>query len=543
MSILDRLSEYPGLLRSLAEYFEQPQTLEDAKAIIRDRIARRDELFLTMARERFCTPTSPYRPLLDLAQVGYRDLEVMVRQRGLESTLEALRRAGVYLSFEEFKLGGEVRREGRVFHVSPAQFNGQGASNLMSVRSSGSWSAGTWSPVSVGFFAARAPEFAIMLDMFADQGAPIFTWLSGFPAGSGIIVWFLMARAGRPATRWFSLTPMPGGLRARHRLMFRTAHTVAKRAGLRLPAPEYTPVGQVGTVLEAVLEALRTAGQCVVLTPASCAVRLAAEARRRGEALRSVQFVTNGEPLTPGKAEEIRRAGARVACRYSMNEVGPVGIPCGAQAEADDMHFLSDAMALIPNRRQFGDLTVDSLMLTTVLPTALKLLLNVEIDDFATIQRRHCGCEWDELGCRIHLMNVRSFTKLTGEGTTLLGTNCVHILERVLPETFGGSSIDYQLVEAEDEEHLTRLYLLISPRVGRVEAGAVLQRFTAALEATSTKPLGGRRPIWEQASSIRVIRRDPIATGIGKLLPFRTLGAGQAQVHLMSDQPARAAAS
>ncbi|MGH2670444.1 MAG: hypothetical protein ACRDH5_15240, partial [bacterium] len=268
------------------------------------------------------------------------------------------------------------------------------------------------------------------------------------------------------------------------------------------------------------------------------AVRLSAEARRRGEALRGVQFITNGEPLTPGKAEEVCRAGARVASRYSMNEVGPVGVPCGVPAEADDMHLLTTTLAMIPSRRQFGDLTADALMLTSLAPTAPKLLLNVEVDDFAKIEQRRCGCLWDELGCRTHLADVRSFTKLTGEGTTLLGSNCVHILERVLPEAFGGSSVDYQLVEAEDEARLTRLYLLISPRVGPVQEAAVLRRFGEALEATASRPMGGKRTIWEQAQTIRVLRRDPIATGMGKLLPFHTLGVASARLRRPLGEPA-----
>jgi hypothetical protein len=525
MAILDRVHEYSGLLRGLRAYFAHAPTLEEAKATIREHIERREDLFLAMARERFCVPGSPYQPLLGLAQCGYRDIEMMVRQRGLEATLDALRRAGVYLSFEEFKFGGEVRREGRVFQLDPAQFiAGQGTS-LLSLRSGATRSAGTWSPRSIEHFVSGALQFAVMLAVFDDGGAPILCWLSGFPTGAGISTWFRLARLHRPALRWFSLTPMPRGMRGRHELILRTVLAVAKRAGLRLPPPEYTPVNEVGKVLDVVLKTLATSGRCLVMTPTSCAVRLSAEACRRGASLDGVQFITNGEPLTPGKAEEIRRAGAAASSRYSINEVGPVGMPCGAPIEPDDMHFLSTTLAMIPHQRQFGDLTVDALMLTSLLPTDPKLLLNVEIDDFATIDERRCGCLWDELGCRTHLARVRSFTKLTGEGTTILGSNCVHVLERVLPEAFGGSSVDYQLVEAEDQAHLTRLYLLISPRVGPLNDGAVLRRFGEALQTTERRPMGGKRPIWDEAQTIRVIRREPVATRAGKLLPFHTIGA------------------
>ncbi len=78
-------------------------------------------------------------------------------------------------------------------------------------------------------------------------------------------------------------------------------------------------------------------------------------------------------------------------------------------------------------------------------------MLNVESDDFGEFTTRRCGCVFDELGLGHHFAYVRSFTKLTGEGATLLGTDCVRILEEVLPREFGGRSIDYQLLETEDE--------------------------------------------------------------------------------------------
>ncbi|MGH2406005.1 MAG: hypothetical protein ACRDGN_16325, partial [bacterium] len=218
----------------------------------------------------------------------------------------------------------------------------------------------------------------------------------------------------------------------------------------------------------------------------------------------------------------------RVVCHYPAVELGgSAAAPCGDPVEVDDMHFRADVLAMVSSPRHFEETVVNTLMFTSLLPTAPKLLLNVEMDDFAVIAERECGCVWHDLGCRTHLSGVRSFTKLTGEGTTLLGSNCVDILERVLPAAFGGSSVDYQLVEAEDEAHLTRLYLLISPRVKAVDEAAVLRRFGDALEATAARPLGDRRTLWEQAQSIRVVRRDPFTTGIGKLLSFHTLGAAE----------------
>ena len=528
MGFLRDLPTYPRLFRRLAAYFQQPQSMAESRVTIRRRIERREELFLETARDRLYAADSPYRPLLALAQCACRDLDIMVRQRGLEEALERLYRAGVYLSFQEFKSGGAIRRDGREFRVVPAQFNNPTVSGVLPVRSGGTRSAGTWSALNIEYLAdVYVPQLALTLDMFGGWDAPILTWQLGFPSGAGIGHWFCLARLRRRHVRWFSLTPIPRGIEARRRAAFELAHLAAGRAGLRLPRPEFVPVGAAGIVLDAIRHELAGAGRCVMFTTPSCAVRLAAEAQARGESLRGVLFLCGSEALTPGKADEIRAREARVASYYMISEVGgAVGAPCSAPEDVDDMHFRSDALAMIARGRPGEGPRHDVMLITTLLPHAPKLLLNVEMDDFALIRERACGCVWDELGCRTHLVGLRSVTKLTGEGTTLLGTNVVHILEHILPAMFGGTSVDYQLVEAEGADRLTHLYLLVSPRLGPLDEAAVRRRFIEALDRTAGMPLGGRRPIWEQADSIRVLRRDPIPTGAGKLLPFHTLGAG-----------------
>jgi len=174
---------------------------------------------------------------------------------------------------------------------------------------------------------------------------------------------------------------------------------------------------------------------------------------------------------------------------------------------------------LIPHRRPFGEIEeLNAFMLTSLAAMPPKVMLNVEIDDFGEVTTRRCGCPLDALGLHQHLTYVRSFTKLTGEGSTILGTDCVRILEEVLPREFGGRSIDYQLLEVEDEQRLTRLLLLVSPDVGPVDERRVLERFIAEVRARTSQ---GMR-MWRQAETIRVVRREPVATPRGKILPFHT---------------------
>jgi len=282
---------------------------------------------------------------------------------------------------------------------------------------------------------------------------------------------------------------------------------------------------EAGVVLDAILEASGQRAGCVVITKPSFAVRLAALAGRRGTPLHRVVFQTMNEPLTSGKAEEIRAAGARVGALYGFHEGGLTGMPCGHPVEPDDMHFVADCYGLIQRTREYAGVPMRSFMFTTLLASARKILLNVEIDDFGLFEPRRCGCPLDDLGFRYHLANVRSFTKLTGEGVTVVGTNCVHIIEEVLPKTFGGQSIDYQLLEVEDQDHLTRLLLLVSPRLGPLDEQAVRTRFISTLDAQER----GGIPLWRQAETIQVVRQDPVHTAGGKLFPFHTIALSEWQ--------------
>ena len=89
----------------------------------------------------------------------------------------------------------------------------------------------------------------------------------------------------------------------------------------------------------------------------------------------------------------------------------------------------------------------DALLVTALRPACPKVLLNTGIGDSAVMERRRCGCIFDELGYDLHLHTVRSFEKLTGEGATFLGVDVIHVLEEILPAEFGGSLADYQLLE------------------------------------------------------------------------------------------------
>jgi len=97
----------------------------------------------------------------------------------------------------------------------------------------------------------------------------------------------------------------------------------------------------------------------------------------------------------------------------------------------------------------------------------------------------------------------------------------VHILEQVLPARFGGTALDYQMVEEEDEVGFTCLYVYVHPRLPDIDEQQVVQVLLQALSESS--PMAdATRTVWQDAGTIRVRRAEPILTARGKLLPLRT---------------------
>jgi hypothetical protein len=186
------------------------------------------------------------------------------------------------------------------------------------------------------------------------------------------------------------------------------------------------------------------------------------------------------------------------------------------------MHLLVDKLAVLARPRTLAPgLEVTGLTYTSLLTSASKLMLNVESGDYGVVEERNCGCLWQTLGFTTHLHHVRSYDKLTSEGVMFLGSMLYELLEQTLPARFGGSATDYQLVEAE-EDGLTRVNLVVSPRVGQVDEHAVLEAF---FESVGFADWSRRMAdTWRSGGTLRVQRREPYATSVGKILPLYVLG-------------------
>jgi phenylacetate-coenzyme A ligase PaaK-like adenylate-forming protein len=311
----------------------------------------------------------------------------------------------------------------------------------------------------------------------------------------------------------------PGLLSPRRRAWDRFSLGWARLVGARLPVPEHAPLSETSAIARWLAAELRRGTRPCLTTYASSAVRVCLAAQRDGLDLAGAVFVTIGEPLTPAKRAAIERTGARIVVRYAVTEAGILGYGCADPQACDDVHALTDSVAVIRHPRPVGDdgVTVPGLLVTSLLPQSPKLLLNVETGDHAELSHRACGCALGRAGLETHLAGIRSFEKLTGEGMTFAGTGVLRILEEVLPARFGGRPSDYQLLEVEDAGGITHLELRADPSIGPLDESRVREAFLAALEDDRrARPM---TEIWKQAQIVRLRRSPPVATRMGKILP------------------------
>jgi len=531
VKIFDDLRMYARFARGLRSFLKTPLTIDQAREIIRRRMDERENTFLRLVeRGIFGYPQSPFLPLLERAGCTLADLRQTVAAKGLENTLRELRRAGVYVTFEEFKGKTPIVRDGLTLPTNAHDFDNPYLSHYYSAETGGSTGAGTRINIDLDHLAADTPFNMLALDAHGVLDAPKAIWRGVLPDPSGLNYILRGAKMGRVPQRWF--TPIA---RRDYKPIFKyraaTAAIVMAGApfGVPIPRPEPVTFDQAGTIVAWMREQIRTRGACLLFCLVSTALRVAVAAKELGADLTGAVFEIGGEPPTEAKVRAITATGARCYPTYHFGECGRVGMGCARPLDANDVHFFKDGLAIIDyNRRVPGfDIDVDAFCFTSLLPSTPKIMLNVELDDYGVIETRSCGCPLEAYGYSEHLREIRSFRKLTGEGVTLVGSEMLSILEELLPARFGGSALDYQLLEEEDERGFTKLSLVVSPRIEIRDEAAVIDAVLNALGPNAVED-SLTRVTWRKAEIFRIKRMEPIRTARGKLLPLHLLRHGRA---------------
>jgi hypothetical protein len=518
-SYLSMFARFPFALRKFARH---PLTIERAREIVRERMANRGEMFLQVAEHGiYGNEASPYLKLLRRAGCQLGDLRALVRDKGLEGALSSLRDADVYILFDELKGRKPIIRNGLSLEVKSADFDNPNARRHFTVQTGGSTGLPSLVSQDLDHMAAKAPMHMLLLDAYGLLDVPT-SHRSHIMPGTGLR--FLLERAymGQWSEHWYSSL----GWRDHREWPKYDAATLyilacARLNGLRIPFPEIVRLDESIVVARWMSETLERHGRCMLAGNVSHALRVALAATKAGLSLRGATFRIGGEPLTPGKSRVFEDAGIQVIGGYGMVEVGNIGVGCPNGIDAGDLHLAMDTIALTTRSHTIGftGTTVNAFQVTTLSPHSSKLMLNVQVDDYGVVEERTCGCALEAFGYSTHLRDIRSYSKLVGEGVTLIGNEMVEILETVLPRRFGGSPLDYQILEEEDEQHLTRIFLLVSPRVRIDDESKVIEALHEALRDSSAAA-GAASAVWKDAGSIRIRRADPVLTARGKMMPL-----------------------
>ena len=523
-----QLSCYARFALKSGAFCRRKMDVREAREFVRRRLRRREALFLRILKKGvFERKASPYRPLFEHAQFPYEDVRRLVLSEGLEPALERLYEAGVFVTFEEFKARRPIKRGRLERTVGTRDFDNPFVPGCYLGRSGGSTGAGTRVAIDLDYALWQVPSRLISLDAYGLTEVPWVIYRPGLPGVAGLNALLRSVVYDNPPLRWFvPHAGKAGAARLRDRLAMRYICNITRLYGIRLPTPEVLPLDAPTSLLRWAQRMLADYGVCQVRTGISPAARMCQAALQRGLDLRGLTFVGGGEPTTPGKAQIIKAAGARHMSCYATTEAGTLALECPAHTGPSDLHVIKDAVAIIqkPTRVPGWQGSVDAFYVTTLSPASSKLMINVGLDDYGILEERSCDCGLGQIGYTTHVRDIRSYGKLTGEGVTLVRDDILDILEQKLPLRFGGSALDYQLLEEEDREHRTRLTLLVDPTLNIKDDTEVARFFVGALkQGGSAARFAGE--IWDRAGTVRVRRQKPLWSRMAKLLPLRSMRA------------------
>jgi hypothetical protein len=497
-------------------------TLEEATETLRRQLAEGQKSFLRVVELGiYANPRCPYRALLLHYGFEFEDVKALVMEHGIEGALARLYDAGVYVTLDEFKGRAPIVRPGLEIPVTAEDFDSPLLTPHFQGRTGASRGDGTRVHVDFDYIAGEGALTAASLVATGISKLPGVMYRADPPSPTGLRACLLQAASGHMPVRWFSpIHPRWNrqGLQGRALMLFTLI--VSRLAGRPVPRPRH--VKGADEIARYLADVVRQGRHVQMVCGQSEWVRICLAAEKAGLDISGTAFRGGGEPYTEGKAAVLERAGTVGYPSYAMHEVGTLAYPCGARIAPDDMHALTNRLAILQQTvRLKSGLEALALYHTTLLPTAPKLMLNVESGDYAVMEERDCGCLWQQLGFTTHIHHIRSYEKLTSEGVMFMGSMLHEVLEQRLPQRFGGGPLDYQLVE-EEEGGLPKVGIVVSPRIGPIDDAEVMAAFVKAVGSTDwSRRMAETR---QQAGTLRVIRREPYATSAGKILPLHVLG-------------------
>jgi hypothetical protein len=184
--------------------------------------------------------------------------------------------------------------------------------------------------------------------------------------------------------------------------------------------------------------------------------------------------------------------------------------------------LFEDGVMLLSRHRREED-GPSALFASNLLLSAASILINLEVDDSAVIEKAPCDCEYTRVGFHLQVRDIFSYGKVTAQGMTVEAASLLQILEEQLPAHFGGAPGDYQLAEVEGSTQ-TQIVLRVSPRLSVQSPSDIHEFFLNHVAKLHGGHLSVR--VWSFSGGFQVVREEPELTYTGKVHPLRLSGAG-----------------
>lgn len=524
MSTFSNTQAYFRFAFGLKSYLRNTATLDEIQKTIHQQLNSREENFIDVLKTNiFGNPRSPYLPLLQMANLTFMDVEDMVRQNGIEQTLNDLYDVGVYITFEEYKGRVPLKRGHLEYTINHSDFDSPTLTATLLSTTGGSTGKPTKTKLDFDFLSRRGQHSVINRYAHNLIEAKAVIWFGFLPETSAISNVLMNAYFGNVIPNWFSTTRWNESNTGWFYVVLTYLMIVMVRLHrFKFPFPQYVAMDNPLSIVNTIADLLHKEDKVILLTTTSKAVRVCLCAQQHGIDLTGMTVFGLSEPSTQAKIRSIEASGAQFLNWYGTTDVGDVGMPCANPVDGTDVHFLRNHLAMIQRPQQVMDQSVDAFHFTTLLPGNPKTLLNVQLDDFGIVEERDCGCPLYQMGFTTHIRQMSSFRKLTGEGVTLVGSDMIHILEHVLPSRFGGSLLDYQLVEEENTQGFTKLILYVAPSIALKDEQEVLDVFLDAMK-NSMPSVRLAQAEFRSGDVVSIKRENPLITERGKYFPIRTL--------------------
>jgi hypothetical protein len=525
MGTLETARRGAGIARGLRRLAKNPVSIDEARRVVSDEVARRDARFLDHLDSLVWPhPRGPIARLAANAGLEAGDVRGLVGELGVTGALEALRDAGVYVSYEEYQGRVDAVRGSASFSFAPTDFFNPVTRGDYLAATGGS-SSGKGTPVELSFAWQRRQgrQRPIQHEMAGVRGKPSAVWLPVFPSAAGFGAVMKNMAGGSTPERWFSQIPTDlAGISGDKRTANRFLPALAAMTRTGLPAPEHVPTTDPRPVVSWLTDAVARAGGAIITGYASSLTAAARWAVDHDIDLSGVVANPASEPVTPGKLAVITEAGMRAFPMYAFTPEGTVAIRCGNCA-AEEYHVWDQDLAVITRRRARGDGTdIDAFCWTSLAAEAPRVMVNVENDDYGVV--RHgvaCDCALGELGLTTRVSGIRGISKVVTAGISLDGELFDRLAEIDLPARLGGGPGDYQFAEVDDRGGAV-LVVRVHPRLEAFDEAAAHAVIAESLGRSDNGLLA--ESVWSLHEGLRVERRVPVETAAGKTLSFDRSG-------------------